>query len=49
VNLEAKLVGKQRTLVLPAGQISVVYFRAGYTPDDYPSNRQWEGRTIIER
>lgn len=29
--------------------ISVVYFRAGYTPDDYPSNNEWDARITIER
>ncbi|GJQ10546.1 hypothetical protein GpartN1_g2831.t1 [Galdieria partita] len=28
--------------------ISVVYFRAGYSPDDYPSEREWNARKIIE-
>jgi glutathione synthetase len=28
--------------------ISVVYFRAGYSPDDYPSEREWNARRIIE-
>jgi glutathione synthetase len=27
---------------------AVVYFRAGYTPDDYPSDTEWEGRSLIE-
>ena len=27
----------------------VVYFRAGYTPADYPTNRQWRARTLLER
>jgi len=32
------------------GQVAaaVVYYRAGYTPDDYPSNTEWEGRQIVE-
>lgn len=30
-------------------EISVVYFRAGYTPSDYPSATEWETRTTIER
>ncbi|EME30421.1 glutathione synthase [Galdieria sulphuraria] len=28
--------------------ISVVYFRAGYSPDDYPSEQEWNARKIIE-
>lgn len=29
--------------------ISVVYFRAGYTPLDYHSNTEWEARYLIEK
>lgn len=28
-------------------RISVAYFRAGYSPDDYPSEKEWEGRARI--
>ncbi|KAK9896700.1 glutathione synthase [Cystobasidium minutum MCA 4210] len=30
-------------------EISVVYFRAGYTPSDYPTAVEWDTRTLIER
>ena len=26
----------------------VVYYRAGYTPDDYPSDTEWKGRAVVE-
>lgn len=29
--------------------ISVVYFRSGYTPNDYPTEREWKGREIVEQ
>jgi len=29
--------------------VSVVYFRAAYTPSDYPSDVEWEGRSLLER
>jgi glutathione synthase len=29
--------------------ISVVYFRSGYTPKDYPGEEQWNARLMIER
>ena len=32
--------------MLDGHEISVVYFRAGYTPDDYPTNDEWEARGI---
>lgn len=46
----AVLDGSSGRLSLPCGQeVSVVYYRAGYSPDDYPSEAEWEGRTILER
>eukprot|EP00177_Eucheuma_denticulatum_P001529 GFKZ01002740.1.p1 GENE.GFKZ01002740.1~~GFKZ01002740.1.p1 ORF type:complete len:517 (+),score=75.50 GFKZ01002740.1:132-1553(+) len=30
-------------------EVGVVYYRAGYTPDDYPSEKEWEARALIER
>jgi glutathione synthase len=29
-------------------EVSVVYFRAGYTPDDYPDQRAWDARFQLE-
>jgi len=36
-------------LLLDHTEISVVYYRAGYTPDDYFSEMEWEGRLLLER
>ena len=37
----------------PSGrEVAVVYYRAGYTPDDYPggdSGAEWAGREVLER
>lgn len=30
-------------------EVSVVYFRSGYTPNDYPSEAEWAARLTIER
>ena len=30
-------------------EISVVYYRAGYTPDDYPTDAEWSARLLVER
>jgi glutathione synthase len=36
-------------LVLSRGAIaSVVYYRAGYTPHDYPTDLEWKGRRVVE-
>lgn len=29
--------------------VSVAYYRAGYNPSDYPTNREWEARLLVER
>ncbi|EOD22341.1 glutathione synthetase [Emiliania huxleyi CCMP1516] len=49
VEAAGKLSGPERRLLLPDGA-SVVYFRAGYTPNDYPTARGgWSGRELLER
>lgn len=30
-------------------EVAVVYFRAAYTPKDFPTEVQWEGRLLLER
>ena len=35
-------------LMVDQEEVAVVYFRAGYTPDDYPSEVEWEARSRIE-
>jgi len=27
--------------------VSVIYYRAGYSPDDYPSEKEWEARYVV--
>jgi glutathione synthetase len=41
---------KEWRLTLAGGlEASVVYFRAGYTPDDYPDESCWAARELIEQ
>lgn len=36
--------------MLPSGEeVSVLYFRAGYTPNDYPDDSDWDTRLMLER
>ena len=35
-------------LRVDGAEVSVAYFRAGYTPDDYPTAREWDARELIE-
>ncbi|KAF0888206.1 hypothetical protein E2562_013662 [Oryza meyeriana var. granulata] len=37
------------TLVVDGRTVSVVYFRAGYTPNDYPSETEWTARLLMEQ
>uniref|UniRef100_A0A2N9IGV1 Glutathione synthetase n=1 Tax=Fagus sylvatica TaxID=28930 RepID=A0A2N9IGV1_FAGSY len=37
------------TLLVGGKAIAVVYFRAGYTPDDYPSESEWRARLLTEQ
>lgn len=36
-------------LRVPEGEVSVVYYRAGYSPDDYPSESEWAARKVLEQ
>ena len=50
VHIEGRLDGPKRRLILGDGaEVAVAYFRAGYSPDDYPSAQQWDARLLIER
>lgn len=42
--LELRLPGAREAL-----EVAVVYFRAGYTPNDYPTQREWDTRLLLER
>jgi glutathione synthase len=30
-------------------EVAVTYFRAGYGPEDYPTQKEWDARLLIER
>ena len=36
-------------LLINDHMISVVYFRAGYSPDDHPTQKEWDARLLIEK
>ena len=40
---------EKRALIVDDHEISVVYYRAGYTPRDYPSQAEWDARLFVER
>ncbi|XP_068341512.1 glutathione synthetase, chloroplastic-like [Pyrus communis] len=37
------------TLVVGGQEVAIVYFRAGYTPIDYPSESEWRARFLMEQ
>ncbi|CAN6329255.1 unnamed protein product [Urochloa humidicola] len=37
------------TLLVDGKTVAVVYYRAGYTPNDYPSEAEWSARLLIEQ
>ena len=45
---EARLDGEKR-LWVGDKEVAVVYFRCGYSPDQYPTEDEWEARLTIER
>ncbi|KAJ0253803.1 Glutathione synthetase [Hirschfeldia incana] len=42
-------VQEDGTLVVDGQAVSVVYYRSGYTPRDYPSESEWNARLLIEQ
>ena len=48
INSEGELQA-DGTLMFRGDAISLVYFRAGYTPIDYPTDGEWAARLLIEK
>ena len=38
-----------KELVVDGNIVAIAYFRAGYTPKDYPTDKEWNARTLIEK
>lgn len=36
-------------LLIEKYEVAVIYFRAGYEPDHYPSQKEWDARLLMER
>ncbi|EFC44927.1 eukaryotic glutathione synthetase [Naegleria gruberi] len=39
---------RQHLVIEKQYPVSVVYFRSGYTPDDFPTENEWEVRSVLE-
>lgn len=48
INQEGEIL-PDGTLSVAGQAVAVVYFRAGYTPVDYPSESEWRARLLIEQ
>ncbi|XP_021742456.1 glutathione synthetase, chloroplastic-like [Chenopodium quinoa] len=48
IDAEGKLL-PDGTLAVNGEAVAVVYFRAGYSPTDYPSELEWRARQLIEQ
>jgi glutathione synthase len=46
---EASMDASGRLRLAGGQEVSVVYFRAGYSPDDYLGEAEWEARLLLER
>ncbi|TPX63011.1 glutathione synthase [Powellomyces hirtus] len=46
---QCKLNGTGKRLMRGNTEIAVVYYRAGYAPTDFPSQKEWDARLLIER
>nr|CAD7461892.1 unnamed protein product [Timema tahoe] len=42
-------LGPMKELIIKDDVVSVVYFRSGYEPGQYPSQLEWEARLLVER
>ncbi|KAG5681014.1 hypothetical protein PVAND_010480 [Polypedilum vanderplanki] len=43
------VLGSNKELIVDGIVVSVVYFRSGYEPNQYPSKNEWDARLMIER
>jgi hypothetical protein len=49
VEAHARVDERTKKLSLFGREVSVVYFRAGYAPADYPGEAEWAARMALER
>ena len=40
---------KDKSLWIDGNEVGVIYLRCGYHPDQYPTEREWEARLMMER
>jgi len=46
---ERATLDSNNNLILDGHVVAIMYFRAGYAPDDYPTEKEWGARLLLER
>jgi len=46
---ERGVLEKDKTLWIDGAEVGVIYLRCGYHPDQYPTEKEWEARLMMER
>ncbi|PKC74916.1 glutathione synthase [Rhizophagus irregularis] len=49
INEQGKLDPNTKALVIDDKEVSVTYFRSGYSPEQHPTKKEWDARLLIER
>ncbi|KAK9802971.1 hypothetical protein WJX73_001532 [Symbiochloris irregularis] len=49
IRQHAQLDDASGRLTVDGKEVALAYFRAGYSPDDYPSEAEWEARDMLEQ
>ncbi|KAG2205646.1 hypothetical protein INT47_008002 [Mucor saturninus] len=49
INSRATLSPDNKGLLIDGYEVAVTYFRAGYGPEDYPTQKEWDARLLIEQ
>ena len=40
---------ENKRLIVDGQEVAVIYFRCGYHPDQYPTEKEWDARLMMER
>merc|ERR1712130_511311 len=43
------VIKEDKTLWIDGNEVGVIYMRCGYHPDQYPTEKEWEARLMMER
>ena len=46
---DSAILSEDKKLMVDGVEVGVIYMRCGYHPDQYPTEREWEVRLMMER